>query len=54
MAHYSCEPIYGPGGKIRDMAVPFVKDGMLIYDHATDKAEQYGPIPKRDFLGKEI
>jgi len=54
VAHYSSEPIYGPGGKIRDMAVPFVKDGRLIYDHANDNPEQYGPMPKRDFLGKEI
>lgn len=36
LAQYSSEPIYSSSGKLWSMAVPFVRDGNVIYDHATD------------------
>ncbi len=36
LAQYSSEPIYSSSGKLWSMAVPFVKDGNVIYDHAVD------------------
>ena len=36
LAQYSSEPIYSSSGKLWSMAVPFVQDGNVIYDHATD------------------
>jgi hypothetical protein len=29
------------------MAVPFVKDGKIIYDAASDLAEKYGPLGRK-------
>jgi ectoine hydroxylase-related dioxygenase (phytanoyl-CoA dioxygenase family) len=46
LPQYSCEPILRPDGKPWAMAVPFVKDGKIIYDHADDTAEKYGPFPQ--------
>ncbi len=53
VAHYSSEPIYGPGGKIRDLAVPFVKAGRLVYDHTADAPAPGGAAQVKRFLGKE-
>ena len=36
LAQYSSEPIYSSGGKLWSMAVPFVKDGNVIYDREAD------------------
>ena len=36
LAQYSAEPIYSSSGKLWSMAVPFVKDGNVIYDHDSD------------------
>ena len=46
LPQYSCEPITRPDGKPWAMAVPFLKDGQVVYDHARDAAENYGPFPE--------
>jgi len=46
LPQYSCESINRPDGKPWAMAVPFIKDGEIVYDHADDSAEKYGPLPK--------
>lgn len=38
LPQYSSEPIYNTNGKLWCMAVPFVRDGKLVYDHAADHA----------------
>jgi hypothetical protein len=45
LPQYSCEPIVRPDGRPWAMAVPFLKDGQLVYDHADDSALKYGPLP---------
>lgn len=40
-------PIGGDDIKQWAMAVPFVKDGKIIYDTANDPAETYGPYPSK-------
>ena len=45
LPQYSSEPILRPDGKPWAIATPFVKDGRIVYDHATDTAERYGPFP---------
>ncbi len=47
LPQYSGEPIRRPDGKPWAMAVPFLKDGKIVYDHADDAAEKYGPFPER-------
>jgi hypothetical protein len=47
-AAFTCRntlPLQIGGDEIKQwaMAVPFVKDGEVIYDAADDKAEKYGP-----------
>jgi ectoine hydroxylase-related dioxygenase (phytanoyl-CoA dioxygenase family) len=39
LGQYSAEPIVGPGGKHWQMAVPFVRNGKVVYDHANDTPE---------------
>lgn len=46
LPQFSCEPISRPDGKPWAMAVPFIKDGQVIYDHANDSPERYGPFPE--------
>ena len=43
LPQYSAAPIGGDEIKEWAMAVPFVKDGKIIYDAAGDLAEKYGP-----------
>ena len=45
LPQYSCEPILNHDGRNRALSVPFVKNGKIIYDHAADTAEKYGPPP---------
>jgi len=44
LPQYSAEPILNPDGRIRTMAVPFLKDGVPVYDHSKDNAATYGPL----------
>jgi len=47
LAQYSAEPITrSSDDKLWAQAVPFVKDGQIVYDPATDTAENHGPFPK--------
>lgn len=44
LAQYSSEPIkHSKTGGVWAMKVPFVKDGRMVYDHAGDTKEKYGP-----------
>ncbi len=45
LPQYSGEPIRRPDGKPWAMATPFVRGGRIVYDHAGDTAEGYGPFP---------
>jgi hypothetical protein len=45
LPQYASAPIGGDDIKQWAMAVPFVKDGNVIYDPEDDKAEKYGPYP---------
>ena len=45
LPQYASAPIGGDDIKKWAMAVPFVKDGKVIYDAANDLAETYGPYP---------
>lgn len=45
LPQYSAEPITTPEGKLWAMAVPFVRDGKIVYDRATDTQERFGPQP---------
>ncbi len=47
LAQYSSEPVLDSSGQLWILAVPFVKDGKIVYDHATDVPEKYGPFPRR-------
>jgi hypothetical protein len=47
LPQYASAPIGGDDLKQWAMAVPFVKDGKVIYDAAEDKAEKYGPFPRK-------
>ena len=47
LLQYSDKPIMRPDGKPWAMATPFLKDGVNVYDHATDTAENYGPFPDK-------
>ena len=47
LPQYSCEPIKRPDGKPWAMATPFVKGGKVVYSHAEDTAEHYGPFPEK-------
>lgn len=47
LPQYSATPIRRPDGKPWAMATPFLKDGMVVYDHSTDCAEKYGPFPDK-------
>lgn len=44
LPQYSAEPITGPHIKQWAMAVPFIKGGKVIYERASDTAENYGPL----------
>lgn len=46
LPQYSCEPINRADGKPWAMAVPFVKDGQVVYDPDGDSPEKYGPMPE--------
>lgn len=43
LPQYSSEPILSSTGKLWALAVPFVKDGRIVYDPATDTPAKYGP-----------
>ena len=44
LAQYSSEPIINSEtGNTWAQRVPFVKDGQVVYDHASDKKENWGP-----------
>jgi ectoine hydroxylase-related dioxygenase (phytanoyl-CoA dioxygenase family) len=45
LPQYSAEPILKPDGSVWSQAVPFVRDGRIVYDHAGDTAEKYGGHP---------
>jgi ectoine hydroxylase-related dioxygenase (phytanoyl-CoA dioxygenase family) len=47
LPQYASEPIYDQEGKQWNLAVPFVKDGEIVYDHAADTPEKYGPFPRK-------
>ena len=44
LPQYSAEPIPRSDGKPWAMAVPFVEDGMMVYDHASDSSDRFGPF----------
>ncbi|MCG3147193.1 MAG: hypothetical protein PCFJNLEI_00631 [Verrucomicrobiae bacterium] len=43
LPQYSGEPILNNAGNYWALATPFVKAGKLVYNHADDTAEKYGP-----------
>jgi ectoine hydroxylase-related dioxygenase (phytanoyl-CoA dioxygenase family) len=43
LPQYSREPIHNTNGTLWALATPFVKGGQLVYSHADDTTEQYGP-----------
>lgn len=45
LPQYSAEPIITSKGERWGMAVPFVRDGRIVYDPSTDTAERYGGAP---------
>ena len=45
LPQYSAEPIRKPDGALWAQAVPFVKAGRILYDHAGDTAAKYGGHP---------
>lgn len=45
LAQYSAEPIKSTKGERWALDVPFVRNGELVYDPATDTAERYGGHP---------
>ena len=47
LPQYSAEPILGPDGRPRTMAVPFLSGGRVVYDHAGDTAGNHGPFPRK-------
>ncbi len=47
LPQYSAEPIHNTNGDLWCMAVPFVKDSAVVYDHASDTAARHGPA-RRD------
>ncbi len=47
LPQYSAAPIGDDDVRSWAMAVPFVKDGKIIYHAADDTAEKYGPKPKK-------
>lgn len=49
LPQYSAEPILSTQGKLWAQAVPFVKDGQVVYDRANDTAETYGGHPGVDW-----
>jgi hypothetical protein len=44
LPQYSGAPINRPDGKPWAMATPFVKGGKIVYNHAEDSADKYGPF----------
>ena len=46
LPQYSAAPIERPDGKPWAMATPFLENGVNIYNHAEDLAENYGPFPE--------
>ncbi|MDA0990226.1 MAG: phytanoyl-CoA dioxygenase family protein [Verrucomicrobia bacterium] len=46
LPQYSSEPILNTAGGRWAMDTPFVRDGKVVYDHASDTAERYGPTPR--------
>ncbi|MCS7048196.1 MAG: phytanoyl-CoA dioxygenase family protein [Verrucomicrobiae bacterium] len=45
LPQYSAEPIITSKGERWGMAVPFILNGKVVYDPATDTAERYGGYP---------
>lgn len=48
LVQYSGAPIMHPDGMPWSMAVPFLKGGKLIYDHAVDTCANWGPVERED------
>jgi ectoine hydroxylase-related dioxygenase (phytanoyl-CoA dioxygenase family) len=46
LPQYAGEPIQRTSGGLWGMAVPFVKDGQIVYNRADDTADKYGPHPR--------
>jgi ectoine hydroxylase-related dioxygenase (phytanoyl-CoA dioxygenase family) len=46
LPQYSAEPIVRGDGSLWAMAVPFVRDGKIVYSREDDSAEKYGVKPK--------
>ncbi|MCJ8332110.1 MAG: phytanoyl-CoA dioxygenase family protein [Lentisphaeria bacterium] len=43
LPQYSCEPItHSETGELTHLRVPFIENGELVYDHANDRAENWG------------
>lgn len=40
LAQYTAEPLYSSNGKLWSQAVPFVKDGKIIYDRSKDVSDR--------------
>jgi ectoine hydroxylase-related dioxygenase (phytanoyl-CoA dioxygenase family) len=47
LPQYSAGPINRPDGKPWAMATPFLSGGEIVYRHADDTAEKYGPFPEQ-------
>jgi hypothetical protein len=47
LPQYSSAPIKRPDGKPWAMATPFLSGGKVIYDHAGDTVDKYGPFPDK-------
>jgi ectoine hydroxylase-related dioxygenase (phytanoyl-CoA dioxygenase family) len=43
LPQYSCEPIVYLDGRNLALTVPFVIDGKIVYNHADDTPDKYGP-----------
>lgn len=48
LPQYTGTPLLKPDGSRWAMTVPFVKDGRIVYDHATDTAKNHGGHPAID------
>ena len=42
LTQYSAEPILGADGGLWSQAVPFLRGGAVVYDHAADRAARAG------------
>jgi len=47
LPQYSGAPINRPDGKPWALATPFLKGGKIVYNHAEDTEDKYGPFPDK-------